>query len=139
MIWLWKKSHYCYIIEIIILDFSKAFNSVNHRNYCCLNSKTMGIIFNLCSGFNGFERSQTAVYLDRIISVRCDMLSGAPSGSVPGSFLFYINDLPQNVFWLPFFCRWCLIILSGKNHKILQKYLEWKKNCGNSLLTATNA
>ena len=58
----------------------------------------MGLIFNLCSGFNGFERSQIAVSLDRIISVRCDMLSGAPSGLVPGSFLFYINDLPQNVF-----------------------------------------
>ena len=86
-------------VDIVVMDFAKAFDKVEHtrlgyklRNYG-IGGKTNKWIESFLSG-----RTQRVV-LDGESSREVDVLSGVPQGSVLGPclFLFYINDISNNI------------------------------------------
>ena len=85
--------------DIILLDFSKAFDKVNHEKLI-LKLLNYGIRGKTLSWIKAFLncRSQTVI-LEGDCSEEVPVTSGVSQGSVLGPILFliYINDLPDKV------------------------------------------
>ena len=85
--------------DLVLLDFSKAFDKVNHLKLLHKLS-TFGITENILKWIEAFltGRSQTVV-LDVESSKEVPVTSGESQGCVLGPLLFllYINDLPENI------------------------------------------
>ena len=84
--------------DIIILDFAKAFDRVNH---CLLVHKLQcyGITSTITWIANFLSDQRQAVVVDSSCSSYASVRSGVPQGSILGHSLFlaYINDLPEKL------------------------------------------
>ncbi len=83
--------------DLVFLDFSTAFDSVNHR-FVIQNLKAYGIHDNFVNWIESVLHERTFnVSIHGILSQSKAAVSGVPQGSVldPILFLIYENDLPD--------------------------------------------
>ena len=121
-------------VDLIILDFSKAFDMVPHQKLLH-KLRNYGINGKLNTWIEQFlSNREQRVLVDGEFSSYDKVLSGVPQGTVLGPLLFlcFINDLPQHVTsQLRLFADDCLLyrrIKSATDQYILQKDLEALEN-----------
>ena len=127
-------------VDLVILDFSKAFDTVPHRKLLH-KLKNYGVRGNILRWISSFlmDRHQRVVVKGEVSS-KCTVDSGVPQGTVLGPLLFlcHINDLPLSVSsQVGLFADDCLLyreINSHSDHIALQEDLKslecWAKQWG---------
>ena len=83
--------------DMILLDFSKAFDKVSHR-HLLLKLNYYGFRSNILNWITSFLTGRTqSVVCGGCTSIRCNVLSGVPQGSVLVYIYIYINDIVQEL------------------------------------------
>ena len=124
-----------YQVDLIMLDFSKAFDTVAH-NKLLLKLEHLGIQSNTYSWIQTWLTNRTQkVVVEGETSNSLKVLSGVPQGTVldPLMFLLYINDISVGInSSIRLFADDCVlyrVIKSTENHDHLQQDLntlvEW--------------
>ncbi len=86
-------------VDIVYLDFAKAFDSVNRR-LLLTKSKCYGIAPSVINWIESYLRQRSfQVSVNGSLSQVAEAVSGVPQGSVLGPILFviYVNDLTDNL------------------------------------------
>ena len=117
-------------VDTMILDFSKAFDTVPHQRLLLKleNYGIRGPILNWIANF--LTQREMCVVVECEKSRQAPVGSGVPQGTVLGPLLFlcHINDLPERVkSHIRLFADDCLLyraINTIKDHHILQQYLD---------------
>ena len=113
--------------EVCVLDFSKAFDKVNHQKLL-LKLANCGVNFKVVSWIEDFLTGrQQKVVVEGEESPMAAVTSGVPQGSVigPTMFLFYINDLPDNIkSVVRLFADDTVVYNTTDNHQLLQDDLQ---------------
>ncbi len=114
-------------IDMIIMDFTKAFDSVPH-NRLLLKLNRYGISDNIHRWIGNFLKHRVQrVVVGGEHSAWTDVVSGVPQGTVLGPLLFliYINDLPDNIHsTVRLFADDCVLYHVIKNTSDSQKLQE---------------
>lgn len=87
------------LIDLIALDFSKAFDKVTHL-LLCHKLERYGFSMDIVRWFKAFLTGRTQrVEIDGVLSDEINVTSGVPQGSVCGPVLFiiYLNDIADNL------------------------------------------
>ena len=87
------------MVDVIYLDFAKAFDTVPHRRLIG-KLESYGISGNLLSWISDFLRERShIVSVNGAKSASAYIISGIPQGSVlgPALFVIYINDILDNI------------------------------------------
>ncbi len=127
-------------VDLAILDFSKAFDTVPH-NKLLHKLQEYGVKGPLHKWLSNFLTKRTMqVVIEGVSSEETPVISGVPQGTVLGPLLFlcHINDLPDSVkSQVRLFADDCLVyrpIRSQADHTALQKDLhsleQWAKDWG---------
>ena len=127
-------------VDVAILDFSKAFDTVPHRKLL-YKLKNYGISGSTHAWLSSFLTNRTMkVVIEGESSDEVPVESGVPQGTVLGPILFlcHINDLPLSVkSQVRLFADDCLLyrtINNQNDHTVLQNDLKelenWAKNWG---------
>ena len=121
-------------IDVIYLDFSKAFDTVPHQRL--INKlKAYGIEHNILTWIESFlSNRKQRVRVNSAYSEYTPVSSGIPQGSILGPLLFiiFINDLPKDTSCTcKIFADDTKLYNSDKNHSLLQRdllsFFKWSE------------
>ena len=112
-------------VDMVILDFSKAFDTVTHRKLLH-KLKTYGIHGSILHWISSFlmDRQQRVIVEGEVTS-KCTVDTGVPQGTVLGPLLFlcHINDLPLHVkSQVRLFAGDCLLYREINKYRITLRY-----------------